>query len=333
MSAEPARSGASPLYELIYSTLREQLVEGSLMPGLVLGEATVARAFQASRVPAAAALRRLHREGLIRDFEGRGFIATGDRASEPRRVELVEAGLRLPAMVAGKLQRRNQRDRIYPAVEHVIAAVLPYGRFQINESAIAEYHGVSRTVAHEVLTRLERTGLAIQDKNQRWYAGPLTPPLLHDHFEMRCLLEPVALVQVAASIDRAELETKLERARATRDGRRTLEKIERLERDLHGEIVLRCRNEQLRESIRRSQLVLIAIHHAFDLYRDAASIGLMIDEHIAILDQLLRGKAAAAARALESHLRRSLVQNTRLLENLGPLSDSRLFPYLTPIDG
>lgn len=332
MNAELPRSSASPLYELIYSVLREHLVEGSLLPGLVLGEAAVARAFQASRVPAAAALRRLHREGLIRDFEGRGFVASGDEASEPRRVELVEAGLRLPDGVTSKLQRRNQRDHIYPAVEHVIAAILPYGRFQINESAIAEFHGVSRTVAHEVLTRLERTGLATQDKNQRWYAGPLTTPLLRDHFEMRCLLEPVALAQVGPSIDRAELDMKLDRAAATRDGRRTLEKIERMERDLHSEIILRCRNEQLRESIRRSQLVLIAIHHAFDLYRDAASIDLMIDEHLVILGQLRKGKEAAAARSLEAHLRRSLVQNIRLLESLGPLPDSRLSPYLARID-
>ncbi len=125
---------------------------------------------------------------------------------------------------------------------------------------------------------------------------------------------------------------KLDRAAATRDGRRTLEKIERMERDLHSEIILRCRNEQLRESIRRSQLVLIAIHHAFDLYRDAASIDLMIDEHLVILEQLRKGKEAAASRSLEAHLRRSLVQNIRLLENLGPLPDSRLSPYLTRID-
>jgi DNA-binding GntR family transcriptional regulator len=333
MSPESLRGSASPLYEIIYSVLRAHIVDGSLTPGLVLGEATVARAFQASRVPAAAALRRLHREGLIRDIEGRGYVASGDPAVEPRRIELTAAGLRLPDAVASKLALRNRRDRIYPAVEHVVAAALPYGRFQINESAIAEHYGVSRTVAHDVLTRLEKVGLATQDKNQRWYAGPLTADLLRDHFEMRCLLEPVALAQVAESIEPAELEQKLERARAVRDGRRTLEKIERLERDLHGEIVLRCRNRQLRESIRQSQLVLIAIHHAFDLYRDAAAIRLMIDEHIAIFGQLLADRRAAAVRTLERHLRRSLDQNIELLENLGPLPDERRSPYLTPIGG
>lgn len=333
MNPDLARNSASPLYELIYSVLRSHLVDGSLLPGLVLGEASVARAFQASRVPAAAALRRLHREGLIRDIEGRGYVASGDPAVEPRRIELVAAGLRLPDAVTSKLKLRNRRDHIYPAVEHVVAAALPHGRFQINESAVAEHYGVSRTVAHDVLTRLEKVGLATQDKNQRWYAGPLSTEQLRDHFEMRCLLEPVALAQVADALDPDELEKKVERARGVRDGRRTLEKIERLERDLHGEIVLRCRNQQLRECIRRSQLVLIAIHHAFDLYRDAASIGLMIGEHITIFEQLLAGKRAAAARALEAHLRRSLDQNIELLENLGPLPEERRSPYLVPIGG
>jgi DNA-binding GntR family transcriptional regulator len=63
MSPESLRGSASPLYEIIYSVLRAHIVDGSLTPGLVFGEATVARAFQASRVPAAAALRRLHRGG------------------------------------------------------------------------------------------------------------------------------------------------------------------------------------------------------------------------------------------------------------------------------
>ena len=41
---------------------------------------------------------------------------------------------------------------------------------------------VSRTVAHEALTRLERTGLVEKDVNQRWYAGPLTVDRLRRAF-------------------------------------------------------------------------------------------------------------------------------------------------------
>src|SRR5262245_64152741 len=91
-----ARAGPPepPLYALIYDVLREHIVDGSFPPGLVLGEAGVARAFQASRVPAAEALRRLKRDGLVSDFDGRGFLI--GHGAEPVRIDLAKAGLRLP---------------------------------------------------------------------------------------------------------------------------------------------------------------------------------------------------------------------------------------------
>src|SRR4029079_12776342 len=98
------------------------------------------------------------------------------------------------------------------------------------------YYEVSRTVAHEVLTRLERVGLVTQDNNKRWYAGPLSEELLREHFEMRCLLEPIALGEVIGEIPQAEIAEKLERAKRAATSRHTLEKIERLERDLHIDI-------------------------------------------------------------------------------------------------
>jgi DNA-binding GntR family transcriptional regulator len=323
---------AAPLYEVIYAVLREHIEDGSFPPGLVLGESTVARAFQASRVPAAAALQRLRREGLLRDFEGRGFL-TGKGDAEPVRLELVEAGLRLPPDVASGLKVRNRRERIYPAVEHVIAGALPFGRFQVNESALAEHHRVSRTVAHEVLTRLERTGLVTQDVNQRWYAGRLTEDGLRDHFEMRCLLEPVALGQVMDEIGRDEVEERFERARKAATLSLNLDRIERLERDLHTDIILRCRNRQLRETIRRSQLVIVAIHHAFDLYRDKRVISLMVSEHVAILGHVLAGRRDKAMKAMEAHLTRSLAQNIEIVRSLGPLPEDRRPPYLTQVAG
>jgi DNA-binding GntR family transcriptional regulator len=323
---------AAPLYKVIYSILREHIEDGTFPQGLVLGESIVARAFQASRVPAAAALRRLHEEGLLRAYEGRGYL-TGDQGANPVRLELQAAGLRLPADVATSLKTRNRHERMYPAVEHAIASVLPFGRFQVNESALAEHHNVSRTVAHEVLTRLERTGLITQDLNQRWYAGRLTEAGLHDHFEMRCLLEPTALGQVMDTVPREELRERLDRAEKAATVRHTLERIERLERDLHVDIVLRCENHQLRETIRRSQLVIVAIHNAFDLYRDSAMISLMVGEHISILDHALAGRRVKAMKALEAHLSRSLAQNIDIVRNLGPLPEERRPPFLIQVPG
>jgi DNA-binding GntR family transcriptional regulator len=327
-TATTGRSGP-PLYALIYDVLREHIVDGSFPPGLVLGEASVARAFQASRVPAAVALRQLKRDGLIRDFDGRGYV-TG-RGGAPVRLDLLAAGLRVPPALAGDLKVRNRRERIYPDVEHSVAVCLAYGRFLLNESALAEHYGVSRTVAHEVLTRLERTGLVTQDVNQRWYAGPLTAELLREHYEMRWLLEPIALGQASPMLAAEEIAAKLQRAeQASRDRQKPAE-LERLEHDLHVDIVLRCENRQLRETIRRSQLPIIATHSTFEHEQDPHEIETMVAEHVAILSALNAGRRADAMAALEAHLRRSLQPNIELLRKLAPLPQGRRPPYLVPV--
>jgi DNA-binding GntR family transcriptional regulator len=315
-----------PLYALIYDVLREHIVDGSFPPGLVLGEASVARAFQASRVPAAAALRQLKRDGLVRDFDGRGYV-TG-RGATPVRIDLADAGLRLPQRLAGRLKIRNRRERIYPDVEHTVAACLSYGRFLLNESALAEHFGVSRTVAHEVLTRLERTGLVTQDVNQRWYAGPLTPELLSEHYEMRWLLEPIALGQAMPGLDAGDIAAKLRRAEKARHARQKPEHLERLEHDLHVDIVLRCENRQLRETIRRSQLPIIATHSTFEHEQDPHEIETMVAEHVVILSALRDGRRAEAMAALEAHLRRSLQPNIDLLRKIAALPEDSRPPYL-----
>src|SRR5690606_27882287 len=134
-----------------------------------VGETALARAFQSSRIPAGAALKRLEAEGRVTRFGGRGLMSGADPGPPPIRRDLVEAGLKLPETRMLEPRSRNRRAAIYPEVEHIVACCLPYGRFQLNESLLAEHYRVSRTVAHEVMTALDRAGLIVQDSNQRWY--------------------------------------------------------------------------------------------------------------------------------------------------------------------
>lgn len=319
-----------PLYELIYQVLRDHIVGRRFAVGLVLGESTIARAFGTSRIPAAAALKRLKEEGLVRDFAGRGYLVGGKGRIEPVRLDLTEAGLELPAALKDGLALRNRGERIYPAVEHAVASCLAYGRFMLNESALAEHYGVSRAIAHEVLTKLERVGIITQDSNQRWYAGPLTEDLVRDHFEVRWTLEPLALTQAAPKIGRKELVEKRARVARIRDGRGKPELLEHVERDLHIEIVGRCNNSMVRQAVQRSQLILIATHSTFQRYQHTDEIRTMAAEHGAILDHLLGHRVPQAAAALEAHLRRSVEPNIALLRALRPAASDAWPPYLIP---
>lgn len=321
------KSAGTPLYLSIYDTLRDHIRRSKFPNGLVLGEAGVSRAFNTSRVPAAMALRQLCSEGLINSFEGRGYLV-GDGA--PLRLDLAEAGLQLTRGMRNGDSARNLPARIYPEVEHAVASVLAHGRFLLNESALADHYGTSRAVAHEILTRMERTGLIAQDSNQRWYAGPLTPDLLREHFEMRWILEPIALRQVAPSLDREELLRKRGHVEKLKNGQKHPELLERIEIELHVELLEGCKNTQLLHAVRRSQLPVIATHSTYRKTQDAVEIATMASEHWEVFDRLLAGKPDAAGKALERHLKRSVEHNAGLLERLPPLGKGELAPYLVP---
>jgi DNA-binding GntR family transcriptional regulator len=319
---------ALPLYEVIYRVLRRHIDEGALPVGLVVGETALARAFQSSRIPAGAALKRLEDEGRVTRFGGRGLMIGSDPDATPIRRDLADAGLRLPEDRRLEPRSRNRRTAIYPEVEHIVACCLPYGRFQLNESLLAEHYRVSRTVAHEVLTALDRAGLIEQDSNQRWYAGPLTPALMHEHFEMRWLLEPLALELAWDNLDSDDLRAKRERILTVQSGRRTPAKLEGLEHDLHVDTVLRCANGQLRDAIHRSQLPLIAMHDTYQIHPDTEE---MLVEHLAVFDCLVAGDVRAAQRALAHHLRRSLGPNKQRLATGDRLAPLRPVPFLIAV--
>ncbi|MBX3584841.1 MAG: GntR family transcriptional regulator [Rhizobiaceae bacterium] len=320
------RAASSPLYEIIHDVLREHIVDRVFPAGLVLGETNVARAFGASRVPAAAALRRLHVDGVIAEFDGRGYIVPG---GEPLRLELASAGFELPPALSAAFEARNRHKLIYPQVEHELAISLAYGRFLVNESALAEHYGVSRTVAHEVLTKLERTALVTRDSNQRWYAGPLDERLLREHYEVRWLLEPIVLDQIAERLDKAQIRAKRRLAQTASLSPPPPAILEQLERDLHTDIILRqCPNQQLRETIRRSQLPVIATHSTFAALQKHTEVSTMIAEHLEVFDLLLAGRYGDAGKILEAHLRRSLGSQVDLLRHLRPLPDESLPSYL-----
>ncbi|MCB9992138.1 MAG: GntR family transcriptional regulator [Hyphomicrobiaceae bacterium] len=317
-----------PFNERIYSVLREHIERRRFADGLVLGEAGVARAFNTSRNPASIALKRLCEDGLIQKFEGRGYLVGKNAA--PVRADLLEAGLVLPAGIRNGEVTRNAYARIYPDVEHIVASMLSYGRFLLNESALSEEYGVSRAVAHEVLTRLERTGLVVQDSNQRWYAGPLTPELVREHFEVRWILEPVALRQAAPMLDKSELRQKRDRVARLRDGDRSPRLLERIEEELHVELIERCPNSQLLHAVRRSQLPLIATHSTYQNTQEAGEIETMASEHLQILSHLMEGDIERAVLALEQHLKRSVEHNVALRLRLPPLPAEKLPSFMQP---
>jgi DNA-binding GntR family transcriptional regulator len=327
-TSKPIETGRDePIYAIIHAVLRDHLARSLLPPGLVLGQANVARAFNVSRVPAGIALSRLLDEGLVQTFEGRGYIVPG---GEPLRADLADAGLRVPSDLSAN-PSATRREQIYSEVEHAVAACLAYGRFMLNETALANYYDVSRTIAHEVLAQLERLGIIEQDSNNRWYSGPMTAADLEYHFEIRWFLEPQALRHAFSRLERPEIEARLARIEAARQHATLPLQRERLESDLHVDTLAPCPNTILLDAIRRSQRILIATHSAFAQHQKHAEIMRMAAEHITIYEALLERDIDQAAMLLDKHLHRSMPPNLDILHQLGPIPEALRPPFLVQV--
>jgi len=336
-SPEPALAAPSRINELVYDVLRRHIVEGTFEDGLVLRENDVAAAFGVGRAPARMALRRLAGENLIRKRPGHGFeVAQDGRPMPSRHRTLLDAGLVLPQALAGQLAKRNRRQHIYPTVERAVASCLIFGRFHINQSALAGHFGVSRTVAHEVLTSLERVGFVRPGRNARWYAGPLTVDDLRESYQLRWLLEPEALKQAAGGIPRDRLIEARERILdLQRTPRPDPEDLNDIEVTLHTDIVLSCTNRQMRTVLRNCQLPVIVTYGTVVRSAPASLYGSGVPEtlaeHLTVIDLLLAGRIDAAARALEAHIRHGAELSLPHFSNPPPLAPERLPPYMVQV--
>jgi DNA-binding GntR family transcriptional regulator len=328
----------SRINEVVYDVLHEHIVRGAFEDGLVLRENDVAGIFGVGRAPARMALRKLAEEDLIRKRHGHGFeVARGGGPAASKHRSLLEAGLVLPHALAEKLAKRNWRQHIYPTVEKAVASCLIFGRFHVNQSALADYFGVSRTVAHEVLTSLERVGFVRQGRNARWYAGPLTVADLREGYQMRWLLEPEALRQAAPGVPRAQLiEAREQILDAQRDSRPDPDELNDIELALHRDIVLACTNRQMRTVLRNCQLPIIVTYGTVarsDPARHLASgVPETLAEHLTVIDLLLAGRIDAAAKALEAHIRHGAEMSLPHFSNPPPLTSERVPPYMVPVD-
>lgn len=304
------------LSKLAYETLKHNIASGKLPPGLVLEVAPLARALSLSRTTIATALEALREEDVLSLGDGRGYtIGTGRPAF---RREITDSDLVLPKTYEQSISQRSWRSKFYPKVEEEIAACLIFGQFAINASQLAEHYAVSRTIAHETLVRLERLGL-VRQESSRWLAGRMTPEDLKAHYEMRWILEPVALMNASERIDKSIFKKSLNRARiySEKPESLTAERLNKLEQDLHVDIVLQCASKPMAETIHRSQLPLIATNISLSDLKGMPSRQRALEEHLQVLEALDGDNIALASEALESHLRSSYAEVEPILGDMG----------------
>lgn len=330
-TASPSTTGAAPrLYERAHAILDRRIADGAIPAGSVLLESHVAAQFGISRAPARQALARLEKDGLVRRSDRHGFVvrARGGRpAAGPAivRAPVADEPLRLASAASWA--------RIYGEVETEVVARTAFGAWRVNESDLAKYYRVSRTVARDVLARLQQRGVIRKDDKSRWYAPSLTPGYVGELYEMRRVLEPAALLVAAPRAPKPQIKAlreSLESAIARSDSLDGAA-LDRLESELHVDFLAHCPNGTLLEALRVYQSLLIA--HSF-LYRWGPQLyesEPFLPEHLAIAERLESGHFAEAAAALDRHMCLSLDRAVARLDVVarGMLPPS--LPYLDPI--
>lgn len=300
MKSEPVR-----INEVVHRVLAQNIAAGLVPKGVPIRESDIARLLAVSRVPARAALARLADEGVLVPANGRGYLLAGsDLDAHSPRTRFEDLGIVVALDDREDLGQRNWRRRKFDEIEIEVAAALAFGTFRISESRLAAHMGVSRTVAREFLSRLDRSGVVTQLPNGRWQAGPLTDDDIRHHYAMRQVLEPIALMEAAPILRRADLEAvlgRLKTARACPEAVTTPAMLE-LETDLHVGLVLSSPNGFMVEAIRHSQLAVLSMHVSFVTTREIEPVRDTVAEHIRVLMALLDGDLPAAGDALRAHL-------------------------------
>ena len=194
--------------------------------------------------------------------------------------------------------KRPLRDEVkHQVLERVVRGRLPFGH-RINETALAEELGVSRTPLREALLELQREGFLHSATARGFTIRPLTAHEIQEIYPILWTLESLALqsVEQAPNIEAlVDYNKKLHRTK--NDPEKALE----LDSDWHALLISECHNERLRVMI--SELKRIVHRYEYTFMWDVALIERSVEQHQAVIDALSHNNGKQAEMALQMNWR------------------------------
>jgi DNA-binding GntR family transcriptional regulator len=306
--------------------LKSMIEQGRIRPGEKLLEVQVAKAFGISRSPARHALRALCDARMVREADGRGYHVAGrPKASDIGQIASLEEARILPLA---------QWERIYKKLEQELCISVLLGSVRIVEASLAEYFGVSRTVARDVLARMHSVGMVSKDGVGRWIAKRVSADTIRELFELRCILEPEALLRAAPCVTEAELGHMRDNlGRAIASGAVEMGAVGQLETELHIDFLGHCPNREILKALARTHLLFVPSLYLLDLTLTIprGTMDEALAEHLNIVEQLCRRNDRKAATLLHDHLGEAATRWLRRFETFAKADRSLLPPYLTSL--
>jgi len=303
--------------------LKGMIDEGRIRPGEKLLEAQVAKAFGISRSPARHALRALCEAKIVRELDGRGYQVAG-------RPEADDVG-RTASLDVSRISPLPQWERVYQKLEQELCIRVLFDSVRIVEAPLAEYFGVSRTVARDVLGRMHSLGVVNKDGLGRWIAPRVSAQKIRELFEIRAILEPEALQRAAPLVARAELERMRTNVQATiAAGPVEIGAIGQRETDLHIDLLAHCPNREIVKALSRTHLLFVPSLYLLNpsLRVPRGDVDDALDEHLEIIEQLLDRNVRKATVSLRAHLNEATSRWLRRFKIFAKVERSALPDYL-----
>lgn len=293
----PVLGPAPRLYQQAAMALTDMIGSGRLAAGERLSETGVAALLNVSRTPARMALQALAEGGLLAKA-ARGYVVCETSGQTARSN---------PEALRSPVEARPSWRSIYRQVEVEIRARIAFGSWRINEVDLSRYYGVSRTVARDVLGRLEQCGIVAKDARAHWFAPALTPARVRELYELRVILEPIALAKAAQRVDTSTLRAMLKEIEEAAADPAALDsdRLERLEQALHVDVLRQCDSVPLFNAVCAPQALLSGYRFFLLWPARIRNPEPVLAEHREILIRLVDADVAGAAAAMRRHLEHS----------------------------
>ncbi len=168
---------------------------------------------------------------------------------------------------------------------------------------LAEEFDVSATPVREALTQLELDGFVVSERDRGFFVPPLELTEAEDVYPLISTVEALAL-DLQGLPDGQQLETLTRLNRSLGAARRSPLRAVRADQDWHEELVRKCRNTILHQSLR--SLKQRAQRYEIAFMRDSGALPESLHDHSEIIKQLSEGDLETAGAALRAHWERSL---------------------------
>src|SRR5580698_9144330 len=272
-----------PAYAVIAQILRSRIVRKKLLPGTVLLEGSLASIFGlGSRSPVKQALQQLQEDGMLSRFNGRGVVV-GSGSAPILRLKLSRSLLGLDENTPD-IARVPTWQKIYLPIERDLIVRSAFGRFRVNELELSHHYKIGRTVAHEVLTQIQSTGIIMKGGNTQWFTVPLDAKRVDDLYALRELIEPVLVAHAALRVPPDMLQAMKQRLLSAMNHYPKVDQSDlyALEDDIHITCLEYGHNVEMLEALRRTRCIIILIKHIVGKEMPYPKMDPFFEEHLRI---------------------------------------------------